>query len=92
MVYLSLLQRLAVTLAVALWIFVPLVAGYSHATEIGDLDLIAQLDDDSDSADSDSDGLEAIEEDNEDSASDDAESDSVDSDAEEDSDSSAPAA
>ena len=44
MVYLSLLQRIAGILAVALWLSVPFSAGSSHATEIADLDLIAQLD------------------------------------------------
>ncbi len=63
MVYLSLLQRIAGILAMALWLFVPLVAGSSHATEIGDLVLIAQAGATDDSDDSDSDGLESIKED-----------------------------
>ena len=89
MLYLSLLQRIALTLVVTLWLFVPFSAGNSHAADIGDLDLIAQAVDSTDkgdSDDSDADSADADDEsDSEDSESED--SDSGDSDAEEDSDS-----
>ena len=63
MSFLSLLQHVAATLAVALWIVLPVQAGNSHATDIAKsalsgLDLVAQADGDSDSdydSDSDSD-------------------------------------
>ena len=97
MVYLSLLQRIAGILALALWLSVPFSAGNSHAADIGDPDFVladandesdsedsdsADLDDESDSEDSDSADLDD-ESDSEDSESEDAD----DSDAEEDSDS-----
>ena len=95
MMYLSLLQRIAGILAMALWLFVPLPAGNSHATEIGDLDLVAQVvdaTDDSDSEDSDSDSADSDSEDSDSEDSDSEDSDSGDSDAEEDSDSNEAAA
>lgn len=85
MSFLSLLQCVAVTLAVALWIVLPVQAGNSDATDmdkpaLSGLDLIADAGSDSDEDDSDGDF--------EDSDSEDSDSDSEgDSDADSDEDS-----
>ena len=81
MVYLSLLQRIAGILVMALWLFVPFSAGNSHAMEIGELDQIALADhDESDSDDSDADSGDSDSADSDSADSDSADSDSEDSD------------
>ena len=91
MSFLSLLQRVAVTLAVALWIVLPVQAGNSDAADIdkpalSGLDLIADAGSDSDEDDSDGDSEDSDYD--SDSDSEDSDSDSEgDSDADSDEDS-----